>query len=100
MVGAAILHLRRTNNAPGTKTMKTLFAFLCVMVATAVVAADRLEEHSFGAMPDGTAVKQFVLRNDNGMVVRLISYGATVSEILVPDREGRAVNVIQGSDQP
>lgn len=79
--------------------MKYLNVLLvCGGLATTAGAAERLEERSFGKMPDGTPVKQFVLRNHHGMVAKVISYGATVSEILVPDRDAKSINVIKGSD--
>jgi len=71
--------------------------FFGSLVATAL-SAERLKEYSFGNMPNGTPVKQFVLQNNHGMTIKLISYGATISEISVPDRNGKFVNVIQGSD--
>jgi aldose 1-epimerase len=58
----------------------------------------RLEESVFGTTPDGVVVKQFTLRNHKGMTVRVISYGATITAITVPDRNGVAANVILGSD--
>ncbi len=50
-------------------------------------------------MPDGTPVKQFVLQNKQGMTIKLISYGATISEISVPDKNGESINVILGSNK-
>lgn len=58
----------------------------------------RIEASDFGRMPDGTAVKLFTLRNAHGMVVKLTSYGATITELWVPDRGGNLTNVILGSD--
>ncbi len=59
---------------------------------------DRIQESQFGTLDDGDPVTQFTLRNANGMQVRLISYGAIITEILVPDREGVTRNVVVGSD--
>ena len=59
---------------------------------------ERVEEAVFGRMPDGTAVEQFTLRNNNGMTVKIISYGAIVTEIQAPDRDGNTINVVYGSD--
>lgn len=58
----------------------------------------RLEERDFGKLDDGSAVKQFLLRNANGMTVGVISYGAIITEIQTPDRNGNFRNVIAGSN--
>jgi aldose 1-epimerase len=58
----------------------------------------RIEESVFGKMPDGAVVRQFTLHNHKGMTVRVINYGATITAISVPDRNGVAANVILGSD--
>ncbi|HNQ90399.1 MAG TPA: aldose epimerase family protein [Verrucomicrobiota bacterium] len=51
-----------------------------------------------GTLPDGTVVKSFTLRNANGLLVKVMSYGAILSEIRVPDRQGHSANVVLGSD--
>ena len=61
-------------------------------------AAARSEEREFGRMPDGDEVKLFTLRNANGMTARIMSRGATVTELMVPDRNGRFANVVLGAD--
>jgi aldose 1-epimerase len=58
----------------------------------------RLDEHEFGKMPEGSVVKQFTLRNGGGMVAKLISYGAIITELQVPDRNGVTTNVVLGAD--
>ncbi len=50
----------------------------------------------FGKMPDGKKVSQFVLTNANKMQVNLLDYGATVKEIIVPDRNGKFSNISLG----
>jgi aldose 1-epimerase len=47
-------------------------------------------------MPDGTPVELFTLRNASGLTCRTITYGATVTELLVPDRSGRPGDVVLG----
>jgi aldose 1-epimerase len=66
--------------------------------ASAQISNDRLEEAVFGTMLDGTDVKQFTLRNRSGMTVKIISYGAIVTEIQAPDRDGNMINVVRGAD--
>ena len=50
----------------------------------------------FGKMPDGKKVSQFILTNANKMQVTLLDYGATVKDIIVPDRDGNFANVSLG----
>ncbi|MCC6354608.1 MAG: galactose mutarotase [Verrucomicrobiae bacterium] len=57
-----------------------------------------IQERSFGAMPDGSPVRQFILSNGRGMVAKIITYGAILSELHVPDRAGKVANVVLGFD--
>ena len=59
---------------------------------------DRISEHPFGKLEDGSEVIQYTLRNSQGMVVRLITYGAIITEIQAADRNGISKNVVAGSD--
>ena len=61
-------------------------------------AGPRVEEKDFGQTPEGTAVKLFTLRNSRGTVVKVMSLGAILTEIRVPDRDGKFANVLLGSD--
>lgn len=49
-------------------------------------------------MPDGTPVRLFTLRNRNGCIARITNYGATITELHVPDRDGRLGDVVLGFD--
>lgn len=71
----------------------SLFAALTCAQAQPLI---RLEEREFGKMADGTPVKQFTLRNAHGMLVRVMSYGAIINEVQVPDRNGAMTNVVLG----
>jgi aldose 1-epimerase len=52
-------------------------------------------EHSvFGTTSTGTTVDAYVLSNANGVTVRLVSLGALIDQINVPDREGNVENVV------
>lgn len=42
------------------------------------------------------AIRSYLLRNAAGMTVRFLDYGATITAIDVPDREGRFANVVLG----
>jgi aldose 1-epimerase len=58
----------------------------------------RIEEQDFGKLPDGTLIKRFTLRNSHGMVAKVMSYGAIITELDVPDRDGHAASVVLGAD--
>ncbi len=53
---------------------------------------------SFGRTPDGQNVHLFTLTNRTGAFAKITSYGATITELHVPDRHGRLGNVVLGFD--
>jgi aldose 1-epimerase len=55
------------------------------------------EKMDFGKTPDGTPVEQYVLSNGK-MTVKVITYGAIVTAIEVPDRNGKIADVVLGFD--
>src|SRR2546423_12090302 len=57
-----------------------------------------LDEKIFGQMPDGTPVKIYTLRNPHGMIARITEFGAIITELHVPDRNGKDGNVVLGFD--
>lgn len=70
------------------------------MIATSHASAAGLSsEHSaFGQMPDGTAIEKYTLRNSQGMQADIITYGATLQALQVPDRDGQLNDVVLGFD--
>ena len=52
----------------------------------------------FGTTSDGQAVTRYILRNSCGMQAALLSYGAVVQSILVPDKNGIMRDVVLGFD--
>lgn len=53
----------------------------------------------FGNMPDGAPVTQFTLVNRHGMTVKILDAGGIITNILVPDRDGRYADVALGFDE-
>ncbi|MBE7170726.1 MAG: galactose mutarotase [Williamsia sp.] len=47
---------------------------------------------------DNQAVNQYTLSNSKGMTVKILNYGGTVTDILVPDRNGKTGDVVLGYD--
>ncbi len=64
-----------------------------IMAATSDIARDK-----FGVMPDGRAVERVMLRGKNGFEARVITLGATLQALLVPDAKGRCDDVVLGHD--
>jgi aldose 1-epimerase len=52
----------------------------------------------FGKTPDGTPVALYVLTNAKGLKAKVMTYGATLTELDVPDRDGRLGDVVLGFD--
>jgi len=58
----------------------------------------RVQVEPFGEA-DGQPVKLFTLTNRNGMVAKLTTYGAILTELHVPDRDGKLADVVLGFDE-
>lgn len=52
----------------------------------------------FGQTPEGTPVDLYVLTNTNGCVAKIMTYGAILTELWVPDRNSKLGDVILGFD--
>jgi aldose 1-epimerase len=50
-------------------------------------------------MPDGRQVFVYALTNGHGMTAKVMDYGATLTELWVPDRHGVLTNVVLGFDR-
>lgn len=56
----------------------------------------RVERSIFGRLPDGTVVERITLCNRSGMTACILTYGATLHSVLVPDRLGNFEDVTTG----
>ncbi|MBR4458358.1 MAG: galactose mutarotase [Clostridia bacterium] len=52
----------------------------------------------FGKAPDGQEVTMYTLTNQTGASISVIDYGAILTSIIVPDREGNLADVALGFD--
>src|ERR1039457_4112306 len=79
---------------------------LMVISSSMVWAANRTESSSeaavdtnkFGSLDDGTPVDLYTLKNAKGATAKVITYGATLTELWVPDRSGKLGDVVLGFD--
>ena len=49
----------------------------------------KVEQFLYGKTKDGREVPAFTVTNAKGAYIELVSYGATLNKIVVPDRNGR-----------
>ncbi|BFZ07011.1 hypothetical protein BsWGS_10050 [Bradybaena similaris] len=52
----------------------------------------------FGVTSDGRNITRYTFTNANGIVIKIIDFGGIITEIHVPDREGKLDDVILGFD--
>jgi aldose 1-epimerase len=60
--------------------------------------APGISRRSFGRTSGGVPVDAFTLTNGHGATVEIITYGATITRLLVPDKTGRIGDVVLGFD--
>ncbi|MBM3889925.1 MAG: galactose-1-epimerase, partial [Verrucomicrobia bacterium] len=56
------------------------------------------EKSVFGKTPDGAEVELYTLTNTHGLVAKVMTYGAALTELRVPDRDGRLGDIVLGFD--
>jgi aldose 1-epimerase len=79
----------------------SILAALAALGATGQVRGEplqRIEERVFGETASGATVKLFTLHNAHGMTVKVMTYGAIITDIEAPDRHGVMTNVVLGAD--
>lgn len=57
-----------------------------------------VETSKFGTLDDGTAIDLYLLKNSRGSSAKVITYGATLTELWIPDRSGKLGDVVLGFD--
>jgi aldose 1-epimerase len=83
------------------KLIALAIVLLLAMNAWAI-AADKakagIAKSDFGKTAEGTAVDLCTLTNVHGMNVKIITYGGIITELWVPDRDGKVDDVVLGFD--
>ncbi len=69
-----------------------------LMFAVPAFAAEKasITKQDFGKMPDGTTIEMYVLTNAKGMTAKIITYGGIITELHVPDKNGKLDDVVLG----
>ncbi|RPI23511.1 MAG: galactose mutarotase [Acidobacteria bacterium] len=75
--------------------------FVLVLAVFSMVQAEgkmNIQKSAFGKTSGGQNVDLYTLTNDNGMVVKVTNWGATIVSVQVPDRSGKNADVVLGYD--
>jgi aldose 1-epimerase len=79
----------------GIRTGLIALAFWATIVQANAAQATR---SLAGSLSDGTKIEAITLENNHGISARILTYGATLQSLLVPDRAGRRADVVLGYD--
>src|SRR6185369_9983895 len=63
-----------------------------------VASTPRVARSTFGRLPDGTEVERVTLHAADGLEASIITYGASLQALLVPDAAGRRDDIVLGHD--
>jgi aldose 1-epimerase len=83
------------------KPAAILLTFLSLLISTFLMAKGpdrKVQISEFGKTKDGATVYRYVLTNKKNVEAVLISYGASLVQLKIPDREGKIADVVLGYD--
>jgi len=72
----------------------------CAMAEEDKDPPSKIDKTTIGNMPDGTEVQQYTLTNVHGLEVKVLTYGARITSVRVPDRDGKLDSVTLFFDPP
>jgi aldose 1-epimerase len=79
--------------------MKTaILGAACLMVCSTSAFAANAARAPFGALSDGSKVEAVTLTNAAGMTAKIMTLGATLQSLIVPDKAGHKDDVVLGYD--
>ena len=80
--------------------MKTgwILVLTCAAACTPAAPHPTVMRAPFGRLPDGRSVELFTIRNGHGIEVRAMTYGAIITSLQTPDRNGTPADIVLGFD--
>ncbi len=97
--------LVHSDTSRGTFMMKPPTIVLTLVILWTLVASfpengaeSKIQVSDFGKTSEGVSVSRYVLSNKKGVEAMVISYGATLVSLKVPDRNGKAADIVLGYD--
>ena len=78
----------------------SIAAFVVTSLGIAALAdAEPVSSEPFGQTHPGQPVQIYTLRNDTGIEARITNYGGIIVSLKVPDKNGRADDIVMGFDK-
>ncbi len=80
------------------RTLAPLLLVLLFSVSrglTTRAAEPSVRSELFGRAADGTTIGAFTLTNRSGAIAKIITYGAILADLQIPDREGKLAHVVR-----
>jgi len=74
------------------------FSFLMIFAQSGKMEKSTIQKSLFGTMKDGKKVYEFTLHNKLGAELKVITYGARVVSLTMPDRNGKYADIVLGYD--
>jgi aldose 1-epimerase len=79
--------------------MKWIAGLAMLSVAGTAAAQDVMAQRAdAGTLRDGSRVEAIELSNGRGVTARVLTYGATLQSLVVPDRKGKPGDIVLGHD--
>jgi aldose 1-epimerase len=78
--------------------LSSLAALPLAGCAARVAGRPGVTEQMFGQMPDGSPVTLYTLSNGTGASLRVMTYGAAVTNLIMPDKAGNFADIVLGLD--
>ena len=76
------------------RSSTTAWLLAALALSWSVAEAAEVKVEPYGATQDGRKVTAYTLVNDKGNSATILDYGATISAVRVPDRNGQRTNVV------
>jgi aldose 1-epimerase len=71
-------------------------ATCALLLSSAGATAAEAHREAFGKLTDGTAIESVTLKNATGITARLMTLGASIQSLSVPDNRGNSADIVLG----
>ena len=78
------------------RTLAVGAAACTLLLSSAGAAAAEAHREAFGKLTDGTAIESVTLKNASGVAARLMTLGASIQSLSVPDNRGNSADIVLG----